>query len=125
MNLVQTTANASFRESSEPYESPGTSGGIFAIRRDWFLHLDLFDEGLLEWGGDHFELTMKVWRCGGHIEIHPCSRVGHLFREPKNRPYDVDVWQVIRNYARLAQIWLTDHLEYFYKMKPEARDLAV
>ncbi|CAK0878255.1 unnamed protein product, partial [Prorocentrum cordatum] len=59
MNLVQ-ISNASYQRGPEPYESPGTSGGIFAMRKDWFLHLDLFDEGLLEWGGDHFELTMKA-----------------------------------------------------------------
>eukprot|EP00913_Durusdinium_trenchii_P024695 g23182.t1 len=63
---------------------------------------------------------MKVWRCGGRIEIVPCSRVGHLFRDPSHRPYDVDVNTVVHNYKRLAELWAQDHLDYFYKMKPEA-----
>eukprot|EP00930_Biecheleria_cincta_P039149 TRINITY_DN26934_c0_g1_i1.p1 TRINITY_DN26934_c0_g1~~TRINITY_DN26934_c0_g1_i1.p1 ORF type:complete len:379 (+),score=61.10 TRINITY_DN26934_c0_g1_i1:46-1137(+) len=107
------------------YSSPGTSGGILAMRKDWFLKLGLFDPGMREWGGDHMELTMKVWRCGGSIEIVPCSRMGHLFREPSHRPYDVDVDTVVYNYKRLAELWAKDHLDYFYKMKPEAVDMRL
>jgi len=106
-----------------PFPSPGTSGGIFAMRKDWFQDLDLFDPGLEEWGGDHFEITMKVWRCGGRIEAIPCSRIGHLFRDPVHRPYDVSMNNVVRNYARLARVWVEDHLETFYSMKGECRDM--
>jgi len=105
---------------NEPFTSPGTSGGIFAMRKDWFLQLGLFDTSMREWGGDHMELTMKVWRCGGRIEIVPCSRVGHLYRDPEHRPYDVEVNTVVHNYKRLAELWAKDHLDLFYKMKPEA-----
>jgi len=120
-NLVYTNPGGLIRNDvPDPYPSPGTSGGIFAMRKDWFQQLGLFDEGMREWGGDHMELTMKVWRCGGRIEIVPCSRVGHLFRDPSHRPYDVDVNTVVHNYKRLAELWAEDHLDYFYKMKPEA-----
>mmetsp|Transcript_14996 Transcript_14996/g.26273 ORF Transcript_14996/g.26273 Transcript_14996/m.26273 type:complete len:410 (-) Transcript_14996:73-1302(-) len=120
-NLIYTNPGDLIRnDGPEPYTSPGTSGGIFAMRRDWFLQLGLFDVGMKEWGGDHMELTMKVWRCGGRIEIVPCSRVGHLFRDPGHRPYEVEVNTVVYNYKRLAELWAKDHLDYFYKMKPEA-----
>merc|ERR1719282_441836 len=108
--------------SPKPFPSPGTSGGIFAMRKDWFQHLGLFDDGMLQWGGDHFELTMKVWRCGGRIEIVPCSRIGHVFRTSETRPYNVEINQVVRNYARLSRIWTQSHLDFFYKVKPEARE---
>merc|ERR1712217_22697 len=88
-------------------------------------YLGLFDVGMLEWGGDHFGLTMKVWRCGGRIETVPCSRIGHLFRDPSHRPYPVQVNQVVLNYKRLAHIWLKDHLDYFYRMKPEAKSMTL
>lgn len=108
-------------ESEKPFSTPATSGGIFAIRKDWWNALEFYDPDLREWGGDHVEATMKVWRCGGHIEIHPCSRVGHLFRDPEHRPYDVQIPTVVHNYARLATVWFDDHLEEFQKMKPETK----
>lgn len=125
MNLITSNPGNTLKATPEPYMSPGTSGGIFAIRRDWFLHLGLFDVGMLEWGGDHFELTMKVWRCGGRIEIVPCSRIGHLFRDVEHRPYPVSVPQVVKNYKRLAHVWLKDHIDHWYRMKPEARDMEM
>lgn len=126
LNLVTTNLGGQIpRDGVSPYISPGTSGGIFAMRRDWFLYLKLFDVGMLEWGGDHFELTMKVWRCGGRIETMPCSRIGHLFRDPAHRPYPVEVDQVVKNYKRLAHVWLKEHYSYFDRMKPEARQFKL
>ncbi|CAK9108476.1 unnamed protein product [Durusdinium trenchii] len=78
---------------------------------------------MIRWGGDHVEASHKVWRCGGRIEIHPCSRVGHWFRSEEERPYSVQVPDVVRNYKRLAEVWLDGHKESFYKVKPEARNM--
>ena len=41
------------------------------LLRDYFLSLGGYDPGLLVWGGENFELSFKVWQCGGkflHIE---------------------------------------------------------
>eukprot|EP00927_Polykrikos_kofoidii_P037133 TRINITY_DN31305_c0_g1_i1.p1 TRINITY_DN31305_c0_g1~~TRINITY_DN31305_c0_g1_i1.p1 ORF type:complete len:436 (+),score=46.18 TRINITY_DN31305_c0_g1_i1:197-1309(+) len=110
---------------ADPFLTPATSGGIFAIKRDFWVRLGLYDEGMAQWGGDHVEATMKVWRCGGRIEVVPCSRVGHLFRSPEQRPYNVDVTHVVRNYARLANVWLDEFLPAFFKVKPEAKDMDI
>jgi len=120
LNLIYSNPGNTIKHSKEVYPSPGTSGGIFAMRKDWFEELGLFDPGMLEWGGDHVELTFKVWRCGGRIDMVPCSRLGHLFRDPAHRPYDVEVNQVVRNYNRLARVWMKDHIDLFLKMKPES-----
>lgn len=128
MNLIFTTPpdpeEVELMET-QPWPSPATSGGIFAIRRDWWNQLGFYDPEMLEWGGDHVEATMKVWRCGGHIELHPCSRVGHLFRDPEHRPYNVEVETVVHNYARLALVWFDDYLPQFQRMKPEVRAMVI
>lgn len=124
-NLIYTNPGRVSDKSNLPFLSPATSGGIFAIKKDWWNALGFYDIGMLGWGGDHVEATMKVWRCGGHIEVVPCSRVGHLFRDPENRPYPVGVDQVVRNYGRMAEVWMDEYLPTFRKVKPETKDMDV
>lgn len=63
---------------SEPYVSPVISGGIFAMSTKFFNEIGGYDKGLDLWGGEHFELSFKVWQCGGRIINVPCSRFGHV-----------------------------------------------
>ncbi|XP_022213602.1 putative polypeptide N-acetylgalactosaminyltransferase 13 isoform X2 [Drosophila obscura] len=64
----------------QPYPSPAFAGGVLMISRDWFLKLRGFNSRLKIWGGESIELAIKLWLCGGQIEIVPCSRIGHIFR---------------------------------------------
>ncbi|XP_071524231.1 N-acetylgalactosaminyltransferase 7 isoform X4 [Panulirus ornatus] len=114
---------------SEPYKSPTHAGGLFAINRDYFLSLGAYDPGLLVWGGENFELSFKIWQCGGSIEWVPCSRVGHVYRgfmpynfgklaEKKKGPL------ITINYKRVIETWFDDkYKEYFYTREPLARYL--
>lgn len=125
-NLIYTNPDQMAYDHDKPYYAPATSGGIFAIMKTRFYELNLFDVGMKQWGGDQIELSFKAWRCGGSVIISPCSRVGHLFRDVEHRPYPVDVPQVVENYAKLARVWLEEpYLEAFYKVKPEARRMAL
>ncbi|CAE8743693.1 unnamed protein product [Polarella glacialis] len=125
LNLIYTNPAEMESWTADPMPSPATSGGIFAIRKDWWRKLSFYDPGMKGWGGDHVEATMKVWRCGGRIEVLPCSRIGHMFRDPVDRPYNVNVKQVIRNYARMAGTWFDEYIEDFYKVKPDAREISM
>ena len=57
----------------------------------------------------------QVWMCGGEIEIVPCSRVGHIFRNDNPYSFPKDrVRTVERNLARVAEVWLDEYKELFY-----------
>lgn len=115
--------------NSEPYNSPTHAGGLFAINREYFLELGAYDPGLLVWGGENFELSFKIWQCGGSIEWVPCSRVGHVYRSfmpynfgklaQKQKGYLITI-----NYKRVIETWFDEkYKEFFYTREPMARFL--
>uniref|UniRef100_A0A1B6CZF7 Polypeptide N-acetylgalactosaminyltransferase n=1 Tax=Clastoptera arizonana TaxID=38151 RepID=A0A1B6CZF7_9HEMI len=115
--------------NSEPYKSPTHAGGLFAMDRSYFLELGAYDPGLLVWGGENFELSFKIWQCGGSILWVPCSRVGHVYRS--FMPYNFGNLAkkkkgplITINYKRVIETWFDEkHKEYFYTREPLARFL--
>ncbi|XP_069838827.1 polypeptide N-acetylgalactosaminyltransferase 5 [Dendropsophus ebraccatus] len=99
----------------DPIRCPVMAGGLFSIERKYFYELGTYDPGLDVWGGENMEISFKVWMCGGEIEIIPCSRVGHIFRNDNPYSFPKDrVKTVERNLARVAEVWLDEYKELFY-----------
>ncbi|XP_077461249.1 N-acetylgalactosaminyltransferase 7 isoform X4 [Stigmatopora argus] len=113
---------------TEPYRSPAMAGGLFAIERDYFFELGLYDPGLQIWGGENFEISYKIWQCGGQLLFVPCSRVGHIYRlqgwQGNPPPAHVGSSPTLKNYVRVVEVWWDEYKDYFYASRPETIAIA-
>ena len=112
----------------QPFPSPAMAGGLFAINREYFKSILYYDPGLEVWGGENFELSYKLWMCGGGMLFVPCSRVGHIYRlegwDGNPPPAYVPTNPSMRNYRRVIETWWDDYKKYFYVSRPESKTLT-
>ena len=90
------------------------AGGLFSIDKKFFIKIGGYDPGFDIWGAENLELSLKTWMCGGTLEMIPCSHVGHVFRRRSPYTWRVNttvVNQVMRNTARLVEVWLDEYKE--------------
>ncbi|XP_043494953.1 N-acetylgalactosaminyltransferase 6-like [Polistes fuscatus] len=111
------------KHPAEPFKSPVMAGGLFAISTKFFWELGGYDSGLDIWGGEQYELSFKIWQCGGQMYDAPCSRVGHIYRKfpPFPNPGRGDF--LGKNYKRVAEVWMDEYAEYIYRRRPHLRSL--
>lgn len=105
--------NSHRRHDWAPLNSAAMAGGLFSINKEWFTDLGLYDEGMEIWGGENIELSFRQWTCGGFIEIVPCSRVGHVYRDWSPYPWRSDINVLRYNPLRVAAVWM-DEYKYLY-----------
>ncbi|CAI5638375.1 unnamed protein product [Oreochromis niloticus] len=94
-------------DGSLPGKSPSVMGILVADRK--FLgEIGVLDEGMKVYGGENVELGIRVWTCGGSIEVVPCSKIAHI--ERAHKPYMPDLAPAMkRNALRVAEIWMDEY----------------
>ncbi|XP_029642743.2 N-acetylgalactosaminyltransferase 7, partial [Octopus sinensis] len=112
--------------NSEPYRSPTLAGGLFAIDGKYFFELGGFDPGLQSQGGENFELSFKIWQCGGSIKWVPCSHVGYVRQTPMFLDTVQNLSDLALNYIRVVEVWLdNEHKQYFYARQPSMEEYPI
>uniref|UniRef100_A0A8C3G4K9 Polypeptide N-acetylgalactosaminyltransferase n=1 Tax=Cyclopterus lumpus TaxID=8103 RepID=A0A8C3G4K9_CYCLU len=97
----------SFPVSPSVLRSPSIMGILVADRK-FFGEIGSLDGGMKIYGGENVELGIRVWLCGGSIEVIPCSKVAHIERATK--PYLRDLSEMVRrNALRVAEVWLDEY----------------
>ncbi|XP_056154740.1 polypeptide N-acetylgalactosaminyltransferase 15-like [Lampris incognitus] len=97
----------------QPVRSPALGGGVLAIDRHFFQSVGAYDPGMLLLGAEQIELSIRVWSCGGSMEVVPCSRVAHLNHH--HLPYLLPDQEVLqRNKIRIADTWMDAYRKIYY-----------
>jgi GT2 family glycosyltransferase len=87
-------------QGSEPHPVALVPGCLLAMRRDVFQATGGFDDGMILWGMEDSELSLRLWLLGYELKLIPSVDVAHLFRE--KHPYPIGWSCVIHNMLRVA-----------------------
>jgi GT2 family glycosyltransferase len=90
------------QQSSTPYPVPLLCGCFIAVRRDVFTEIGGFDSGMVVWGAEDSELSIRLWTLGYECWVAPEVDVQHAFRA--RFPYEVKWEPVLHNRLRLATL---------------------
>uniref|UniRef100_A0A1A7X7X7 UDP-N-acetyl-alpha-D-galactosamine:polypeptide N-acetylgalactosaminyltransferase 6 (GalNAc-T6) n=1 Tax=Iconisemion striatum TaxID=60296 RepID=A0A1A7X7X7_9TELE len=69
-------------------------------------------------------MHVQVWQCGGLLEIIPCSVVGHIFRKKSPHTFPNGRSVITRNLVRLAEVWMDEYKEIFYRLNRVAASIS-
>uniref|UniRef100_A0A8B9GCC9 Polypeptide N-acetylgalactosaminyltransferase 3 n=1 Tax=Amazona collaria TaxID=241587 RepID=A0A8B9GCC9_9PSIT len=112
------------KDETYPIRTPTFAGGLFSISKAYFEHIGSYDEEMEIWGGENIEMSFRVWQCGGQLEIMPCSVVGHVFRSKSPHTFPKGTQVITRNQVRLAEVWMDEYKEIFYRRNTEAAKIV-
>ncbi|KAG4065879.1 hypothetical protein HA402_012557 [Bradysia odoriphaga] len=97
-------------------------GCAFSIDKDFFFEIGSYDEGMNIWGSENMEMSLRVWQCGGSMQILPCSHVAHLYRI-STYSFDGNAEAIkVGNGIRLIDVWMPEFRDILYAVSPRNRN---
>jgi GT2 family glycosyltransferase len=84
---------------------PFLCGCFLASRREVFDRCGRFDDGLIKWGFEDSEYSLRLWLSGYRCVVQPASEIAHLFRT--KFPYQVEWESTTHNQLRTALLHLS------------------
>jgi GT2 family glycosyltransferase len=90
---------------SRVHPVPFLCGCFLASRREVFDRCGRFDEGLIKWGFEDSEYSLRLWLSGYRCVVQPASDIAHLFRT--KFPYQVEWESTTHNQLRTALLHLS------------------
>ena len=95
--------------------------GMFATSKKWWTHIRGMDDGLLEWGGENIEISLRTWLCGGEVVVARDSYIDHAWSNKIHYTRSGEIYT--RNKMRVAEAWMDPaSLATFYKVTGIHRD---
>jgi GT2 family glycosyltransferase len=90
------------KTGDEPYPIPLVPGGFVALTRHTFSLTGGFDEGMLMWGEEGSELSLRMWTMGLQCLVVPTVDILHQFRPRHTFPMNWEYW--IHNRLRMGAL---------------------
>ena len=94
-------------ETATTAEVPFIGGAATFVRRAIFEQLSGFDDGIVEWGCEDVELSIRLWLSGYKVVVVPQSTIYHKFR--KHYRYTINSTDLLYNKMRMIFVHFDGH----------------
>lgn len=90
------------KQGDMPYPVPLLCGCFLALRQELFTQIGQFDPGMVLWGAEDSEISLRLWLAGHECWVVPNVEIQHRFHA--QFPYEVKWEPVLHNRLRLAAL---------------------
>lgn len=95
------------RAHSNNPDSPAISSHCIACTKEWFDHIDGFDDGMGPGSGEDVELSLKSWLLGGSVLVCDDASIAVALEVDRSSG-------TINNLARIVEAWMPAYATHFY-----------